>query len=583
VEPDTRKTDKKDRKENIKVKKRNPDTPVHSHLDPDEQDLSVIIEVPSLQSLMEKFFALTHTGIGIIDLKGNILVKVGWQDACTKFHRLNPLSLQNCLESDVVLTQGVRSGEFREYKCKNHMWDIVTPLFINERHVGNIFFGQYFYTDEKIDDEIFTAQATEFGFEKGAYLAAIKSVQRLSRQEVKNLMVFFAELAGMISRISYSNLKLSQTLAEQKKVEQSLQESRKDLARAQQVSHTGNWRLDISQNKLQWSEETYRIFGIPFGTPMTYEKFLSTIDPEDKEKVDKKWKAALDGAPYDIEHRIVVGDKVKWVRERAELEFDGQGKLSGGFGTVHDMTERKQAEESLNRYTRDLEEAVEELESFSYSVSHDLRQPLRAIDGFSQAVIEGYEDRLDERGKDYLNRVRKSSQLMSQLIDDILKLTKVARADMYWERVDLSEMVKSIARELEAAQPERKAQFTIASGVIANGDKELLEIMLRNIIGNAWKFTGKRERTDIQFGSSRQNRSNVCFIKDNGAGFDMRYSDKLFKPFQRLHREEDYPGTGIGLASAQRIIHRHGGRIWAESGVGKGTTIYFTCDFRMEP
>ena len=270
MEPDTQKIYKKVTREKTKVLRMQPETP--PQLSPDAQGPPVFMDVPSMQSLMEKFFALTHMGIGIIDLKGNVLVKVGWQDACTKFHRLNPVSVKNCLESDVILTEGVKVGEFREYKCKNHMWDIVTPLFVKKRHVGNIFFGQYFYTDEKVDDEIFTAQADQFGFDKEAYLAAIKSVQRFSREEVKNLMIFFAELAGMISRLSYSNLKLAQTMTRRKRVEQSLLESRRDLARAQQVSHTGNWRLDIVQNKLLWSDETYRIFGIPLGTPMTYRK-----------------------------------------------------------------------------------------------------------------------------------------------------------------------------------------------------------------------------------------------------------------------------------------------------------------------
>jgi PAS domain S-box-containing protein len=549
-----------------------------THLNAVNPELSAIIDVPALQSLMEKFFAITHMGIGIIDLKGNVLVKVGWQDACTKFHRLNPESVKNCRESDTILTEGVQRGEFREYKCRNHIWDIVTPLFINDRHVGNLFFGQYFYTDETIDKKIFTAQAEQYGFDKEAYLAAIKNVQRFSREQVRNLMVFFTELANLISHLSYSNLKLAQTISDQKKVEQTLKESQEDLAHAQEVSHTGSWRLDLDNDNLLWSDETYRIFGISFGTPMTYEKFLSSVYPEDRDLVNQKWTAALSGAPYDVEHRIMANDEIRWVRERGELEFNQQGKFKSGFGTVHDITERKQDEEALKRYTRDLEEALKEIESFSYSVSHDLRQPLRALDGFSQAILEDYGDKLDDQGKDYLNRIRQASHLMSQLTDDMLKLSRVTRAEMDWGNVNLSEVAKTVVSELKSIHPGRLADFSITPDIIAYGDRQLLTILLKNLLENSWKFTAKKTRAEIKFGVSNQKGNRVCFVKDNGAGFDMRYADKLFKPFQRLHREADFPGTGIGLATVQRIIHRHGWNIWAESKLGKGTTIYFTCD-----
>lgn len=237
-----------------------------------------------------------------------------------------------------------------------------------------------------------------------------------------------------------------------------------------------------------------------------------------------------------------------------------------------------QARNEVEQQAVELESANKELESFAYSVSHDLRTPLRTLDGFSEMVILEYGDKLDETGKGYLNRIRKAGQTMSRLTEDILKLSRITRAEMHKDKVNLSEIASSIASELKAAQPGRKGEFSIAPDLIVNGDKALLQILLRNLLENSWKYTGKCPNTRIEMGINRQDGKMVYFIKDNGVGFDMQYKDKLFQPFQRLHTSKDYPGTGIGLATAQRVIRRHGGDIWAESEVGKGTTFYFTLE-----
>ncbi len=243
---------------------------------------------------------------------------------------------------------------------------------------------------------------------------------------------------------------------------------------------------------------------------------------------------------------------------------------------IRDISERKKAEDDLKVYAKELEAANKELEAFSYSVSHDLRAPLRAMDGFSESLLQDYGCSLDEAGQNYIQRIRKASQTMAQLIDDILKLSRISRTEMFRGIVNLSMMVKVIGEELKANQPKRQAEFLVAPEVIVNGDKNLLQIALNNLLGNAWKYTGKCEKTRIEFGVARQNGETVYFVRDNGVGFDMRYAGKLFQPFQRLHSSKDYPGTGIGLATVQRVIRRHGGRIWAESEIGKGTTFYFT-------
>jgi PAS domain S-box-containing protein len=257
---------------------------------------------------------------------------------------------------------------------------------------------------------------------------------------------------------------------------------------------------------------------------------------------------------------------------------------------IRDITDRKQTEGAMRRQAEAVERqrgelarsnveltaANKELESFSYSVSHDLRAPLRSIDGFSLALLEDYADKLDAQGKDYLQRVRAATQRMGVLIDDILDLSQVTRVEMRHESVDLSAIAKSILGELAAAHPERKAEIKIKERLEAIGDSHLLRIALENLLGNAWKFTSKLPTAHIQFAETRSNGTSIFFVSDDGAGFDANYAKRLFGAFQRLHDHDEFPGTGIGLATVQRIIHRHGGRIWAEGDVGRGATFYFT-------
>lgn len=243
----------------------------------------------------------------------------------------------------------------------------------------------------------------------------------------------------------------------------------------------------------------------------------------------------------------------------------------------------KRAEEKIQTLNQDLEQrAIElqatnkELEAFSYSVSHDLRAPLRAIDGFSQALLEDCGEKLDAHGKGYLGRVREASQRMAQLIDDMLNLARVTRTAITRGSVDLGELADSIVAELQKAKPERRVDFRRTDKLMVNGDERLLRVALDNLLGNAWKFTGKCPEPKVEFGTVQNNGSAAYFIRDNGAGFDMAYMDKLFGPFQRLHAMTEFEGTGVGLATVQRIVHRHGGRVWAEAQVGKGATFYFT-------
>jgi len=760
---------------------------------------------------------------------------------------------------------------------------------------------------------------------------------------------------------------VARDITERKRAEEALRESQEDLNRAQAVAHTGSWRLDVRRNELLWSDENHRMFGIPQGTPLTYETFLATVHPDDRAFVDRSWQAGLRGEPYDIEHRILVGDCVKWVRERAVLEFDEQGVLRGGFGTTQDITERKRAEEALREseqrlrgimealpqivWTADAEGAVEwfnqrwydytgqepglgtgwswesilhpedlpctlqrweearrsstvyeneyrcrrhdgeyrwflarawplrdtsgsvvrwlgtstdihdlkqaeearkeallarqaeeaqrrasaynrslieasldplvtidadgkitdvnaatekvtgcsrqelvgtdfsdyftepdkaragyqqvfregsvqdyalevrhrdghhtpvlynasvyrdaagqvrgvfaaarditarkqaeeavkverqrlhdllemlpvyvvlltpdyhvpfanrffrerfgesrgrrcfeylfgrrepcevcetytvlqtkaphhwewtgpdnrnydiydfpftdadgsplimemgiditerkrletelrrineeleqrvtartaelaasnkELEAFAYSVSHDLRAPLRAMDGFSQALLEDYAAKLDREGKSHLQRVRAASQRMADLIDGMLSLSRTTRSEMRRRRVDLSGLAQTIAQDLQRTAPARQVEFVIAPNLVVNGDLNLLRVALENLLGNAWKFTSKHPQARIEVGALQREGETAYFVRDDGAGFDMAYVSNLFGVFRRLHAATDFEGTGVGLATVQRIVQRHDGRVWAEGQIEKGAAFYFT-------
>jgi len=233
-------------------------------------------------------------------------------------------------------------------------------------------------------------------------------------------------------------------------------------------------------------------------------------------------------------------------------------------------------EKRVAERTAELTAVNKELEAFAYSVSHDLRAPLRAIDGFSQALLEDYASSLDAAGLDYLHRVRTATRRMGQLISDLLKLSRLTRGEMHRERVDLSTLASEVLTDLATLQPERQLDCIIAPGLAVEGDIRLLRVALENLLGNAWKFTSKLPLAQIEFGQTEIDGERVFFVRDNGAGFDMTYVDKLFGAFQRLHAVNEFEGTGIGLATVQRVIHRHGGRIWAEGKVEQGATFYFT-------
>jgi PAS domain S-box-containing protein len=409
---------------------------------------------------------------------------------------------------------------------------------------------------------------------------------------------------GVLSIQSYTpnaytpeDLRLLQALAEhcggaleRIRAEAAARESDDRLHLALEAGKMGTWSYELGPHPLLTaSAELAEILGLnPAEFPRTDRGLLELVHADDRERVRRAMvQAVAKQGEYELQFRFLPrGRPVGWLLTRGRAYHDAQGKALRLTGVAVDITELEAAQEEVLRLNAELEERVyqrtaqmqslnKELEAFSYSVSHDLRAPLRSIRGFSEVLLARYSSKLDARGQEFLQRSAEASQHMDNLIEDLLKLSRLGRAELRRQTVGLSALVESLAAELRQAEPQRQVQFLIAPAVLAQGDERLLRVVLDNLLRNAWKFTAKTPNACIEFGMTHDPEP-AFFIRDNGAGFDPAYAHKLFGVFQRLHSASEFPGTGIGLATVQRIINRHGGRVWASGAVDQGATFYFT-------
>ena len=352
-----------------------------------------------------------------------------------------------------------------------------------------------------------------------------------------------------------------------------LQKSERRLAEAQRVAHIGSWEWDSISGEITGSDEINRIFGL---IQSSYDGFLELVHPDDREMVDKAVHETLSHqTPYDVHYRIIRPDGIpRIIHAQGEAISDGSGKAVRMIGTAHDVTERREMEEKLENLNTELSARAVELEAFNYMVAHDLRTPLSNIHGFCQVVQQLCSDS-NEDCKKFIEEIYEATERMDRLIGTLLEFSRTFRIEMYQDMVDLSGIAREVAASLEKTEPKRQVTFRITDGINVNGDATLLNIVLNNMIVNAWKFSDNREGTVIEFGVTEKEGKPAYFVRDNGPGFDMAKADKLFLPFQRSN-ESKVKGHGIGLATVERIIRRHGGRVWAEGKPGKGATFYFT-------
>ena len=452
------------------------DCPLHkieSKMNPEihipDVDLGTIINSEEIQSIMDDFHYLTKMATAILDLKGNVIEATGWQDMCTKFHRMNPKTAQYCTESDLFLAKNLKPGEYVDYKCKNGLWDVVTPLFVGTKHLGNVYAGQFFYNDEQMDENYFIKQAEEYGFDKNSYLDAFRRIPVYNRETVNHLMSFLIKFASYISKISLFNIQLEQEIHERRAAQ-------KEISKLNQ----------------------------------------------------------------DLELRV-------------------------------------------HQRTTQLENSNRELESFAYIASHDLQEPLRKVQAFSDRLKTKYAGVLDERGKDYLTRMESAGRRMQAMVNDLLTFSRVKTKGEDFVTINLSDIVKDVIVDLEVRIKETNASIEIGDLPSIEADPSQMHQLFLNLISNAIKFCPENISPYVRIFSNDNvthvsDTTPLCemIVQDNGIGFEEQYLDRIFKPFQRLHGKEKYKGTGIGLSICLRIIERHCGRITAESIVGQGSKFIIT-------
>ena len=381
-----------------------------------------------------------------------------------------------------------------------------------------------------------------------------------------------------------------ENIQERKEAEAALKESTEALRIAQHLAGIGNWTWNIKNNQHIWSEEIYRIYGRDPALPAAeYPEVQQYFTSESWTRLSAAVeKGVAEGISYQCDAEVVRPDgEHRWITARGEVTRDGDGHVIEMHGTVQDITERKQIEDEIRELNASLEQRVmartaeltsanRELDAFSYAVSHDLRAPLRAMSGFSQALNEDYGSQLQGDAKVYLEQINLASHKMSDLIDGLLTLSRSTRGELKIEPIDISSLSEQILAELARAEPERKVTTQVEPGLQTAGDARMIAVVMQNLLSNAWKYSSRTENPCIRVYSEQQDGVRRYCVADNGAGFDMDHANRLFQPFQRLHRQEEFPGIGIGLATVQRIVHRHGGVIEATSKPGKGATFCYS-------
>ncbi len=366
-------------------------------------------------------------------------------------------------------------------------------------------------------------------------------------------------------------------ITERKRNEQTLRDSERRFRELADSMPQIVWGADPDGHFDYYNQRWYEFTGRPEGVTGD-SSWTDVVHPDDQKECLERWHSATrSGDAYEIEYRLREKTGVyHWFLRRALPVRDRTGRITRWFGTCTNIDGVKAKEEVLRCANVETAAANRELESFSYSVAHDLRAPLRSIDGFSQATLEDNADQLDAQGKANLARVRKAAQTMARLIDDLLSLSRVSRLELHRENVDLTRLARGIGARLHETDKDRDVEIVVQDGLVAEGDVTLLGAVMENLLGNAWKFTSQTTKGRIEVGLASKDGREAFLVRDNGAGFDPAHAEgKLFGAFQRLHAATDFPGTGIGLATVQRIVRRHGGQVWAEGEVGRGATFYF--------
>ncbi len=548
-------------------------------------ELSDIIDVPALQEMMDDYYALSGIGVGIIDLKGTVLVGTGWQDICVKFHRANAESCSFCHESDISLSSGVSPGTFKEYRCKNNMWDIASPIMLGERHIGNIFLGQFLYDDEKPDYELFRAQARRFGFDEAEYLAALDRVPRWSRDKVRSAMGYYSKLARMLSKSSYNNVILAETLARREEAEESLWL----MSHVFHASIAANSIAGLDGVITEVNDAFIRIWGYQnrdevIGTSIAYN--LN----------DAKEAAAI---------LSTLNETGLWVGEFSAKRNDGSTFIAYGMATevrntkgkvicyqssCLDITARKQAESDLIQAKAAAEAASNAKSRFLATMSHEIRTPMNGVIGMIELLQHTV---LSREQLEYAESAKKSGIELVHLLNDILDFSKIEadKVELELGPFDLTQVVSDTINLMSLHAREKPVKLT--SSIDKNvprtlkGDASRLRQIIINLVSNAIKFTTEgsvkltimKESEDVRAATLRFE------VSDSGIGMPVDKLEQIFEPFTQVDSSttRKYGGTGLGLAICKRLALLMGGNIGVDSTEHEGSTFWFTAVLEKQP
>jgi PAS domain S-box-containing protein len=556
-------------------------------------DLGDVIDSPEIQSFMEDFYRLARLPMAIIGLNGEVLVGVGWQDICTKFHRVNPESCRNCIESDTELTAGVPEGEFKLYRCKNHMWDAATPLVIGGKHVGNIFTGQFFLEDEPLERDLFRAQARKFGFEESAYLTALEKVPRVSKDSVTAGMAFLSKLGKTLSLLSYSNIKLARSLSERERTEDALLQASDQRRLALEAAELGAWDYQFQTHELLLDEKCAAIFGLrPGAVPQS--GVLERIHPDDRAAVRQSLDAALAGAnggAYHGEFRIVrSGGAERWVTSHGRVFFEGEQRRPARFvGVNMDITEHRRDEEALRQSQK-----LESIGLLAAGIAHDFNNLLVGVVG--NASLAKQMISTDNPVSELLDSIEQSGEHAAHLTRQMLAYSGQGRFIV--EPHDLSALARETCGLVKTSiPPQVTLRFDLPAALPpVEADRAQIQQVFMNLVLNAAEAignnqgevsvsTGIREvdeafiRNRVEAADLRPGQFVFLEVRDTGCGMDSATRARIFDPFFSTK----FTGRGLGLAAVAGIVRGHRGAILVSSAPGSGScfTVLFPAAGRI--
>ena len=553
-----------------------------------QEEVGEFVDFRAIQELMDCFYKVTNIGVAILDLKGNILVATGWQDICTRFHRAHPEAVRNCVESDLFLSRNVEQGKYILYKCKNNMWDMATPIIAGNKHIANLFLGQFFFEDEAPEYEIFLNQAKIYGFDEKEYLAALDRVPKWSRETVQNVMEFYTRFADMVSKLSYGNIKLARLLSEQKRLDGVLRESEERYRLTLEAINDGLWDWDINTGNAILSSRWYTMLGYePYELPQNYDSWRSLLHPEDFDRAEREISEHIaSGEGYAIEIRMrTKSGGWRWILTRGKVvERDADGDPTRMVGTHSDITERKRAEAALLESEQRVRQLNEHILNMVMVLSHDIRGPLVAIASILKLMLRGAYGKLDESPANTVKDLLSRCASLLGTAEDYLGKASIVMGSIELERevLDLrQDIIDAVLEEL--ADDITRHEIVIdnrlgaipAGSIAISANKTWLKAVYRNLFTNAVKYGGKG--CTISFGFEQRESHYRLNVYNSGRPIAEEDREKLFTRFGRIVAVEGPTpdGVGLGLCLSREIILEHGGEIWYEA-LPDGSNFVFT-------